>query len=391
MPRCVRVAHALVPPENPPRLPMKYLATSSDTSLESFRLSRMNRAANLRKELFDVVEEWIEAEVEARVAERLLERSEKERAGPIDVAPLLDAGAESAGRDKCERCARRRISAVARSEIPRDANLRKIPGAGAVRASRKPSATGDGTGSEHPATPYLLVASPERDRPPAPPSASNSVSRIDQRENLRDLQDVLPHRVLCGNPDADAPSCSGADRNAERHAERNAEGNSDRNAKARRIRFRSSSMLMARIAPTLRPPNAALVAPGDSPHGVVADISAALSSELHLAWRAAQLHIPLTKSRDGPQATSDAANAERVARTIASLLADLTVVRDGAGDGAGDEMGATSMLRIRYGMSTSGFRIVIPTFGACLSSSSTSGRHLLLPCSRLRSAPNDSS
>src|SRR5580658_6154699 len=53
--------------------PLEFFLTSSATGLESFELSRMNRAANLRKELRQVMEEWIEAEVNARFARWVLE------------------------------------------------------------------------------------------------------------------------------------------------------------------------------------------------------------------------------------------------------------------------------------------------------------------------------
>ena len=47
---------------------LSYFLTASDASLESFELARLNSASNLRKELNDVVEEWVEAEVQARMA-----------------------------------------------------------------------------------------------------------------------------------------------------------------------------------------------------------------------------------------------------------------------------------------------------------------------------------
>lgn len=51
-----------------------YLQSCSQPSLESFELSRLSQVAKLRKELREVVEEWIEAEVQARLARWLLER-----------------------------------------------------------------------------------------------------------------------------------------------------------------------------------------------------------------------------------------------------------------------------------------------------------------------------
>jgi hypothetical protein len=52
---------------------VEYLLRCSKPSLESFELSRLNRVANLRKELRMLVEAWIEAEVEARLAHWVLE------------------------------------------------------------------------------------------------------------------------------------------------------------------------------------------------------------------------------------------------------------------------------------------------------------------------------
>jgi hypothetical protein len=53
--------------------PIEYLVTSSQTSLEAFELARLNRCANLRKELREVLEEWLQMEVDARLARWILE------------------------------------------------------------------------------------------------------------------------------------------------------------------------------------------------------------------------------------------------------------------------------------------------------------------------------
>jgi hypothetical protein len=50
-----------------------YLVTCSKNALESVELARLNQASNLRKELRQVLEDWIESEVDARLARRLLE------------------------------------------------------------------------------------------------------------------------------------------------------------------------------------------------------------------------------------------------------------------------------------------------------------------------------
>ena len=48
--------------------PWNYLHEASDTSLESFELSRLNHAANLRKEIAALLEQWIEVTAEAFLA-----------------------------------------------------------------------------------------------------------------------------------------------------------------------------------------------------------------------------------------------------------------------------------------------------------------------------------
>jgi len=53
--------------------PLDYLTTSSKATLESFELSRLNRASNLRKELRQILEEWVDAEVDARMARCILD------------------------------------------------------------------------------------------------------------------------------------------------------------------------------------------------------------------------------------------------------------------------------------------------------------------------------
>ena len=48
--------------------PLEYLLKCSQISLESYELSRLNKAANLRRELLDIAEDWIREEVCVRVA-----------------------------------------------------------------------------------------------------------------------------------------------------------------------------------------------------------------------------------------------------------------------------------------------------------------------------------
>lgn len=71
------------------RPPLDYLLSCSEASLESFEMSRLNRIANLRRELRDLLDEWMEAEVNARVARWLLEckRAESRATGAPNLLP----------------------------------------------------------------------------------------------------------------------------------------------------------------------------------------------------------------------------------------------------------------------------------------------------------------
>lgn len=57
---------------------LDYLAGCSQTSLESFELARLNDLANLRKQMVDVIDEWVETDVQARIAEWILVRRRHE-------------------------------------------------------------------------------------------------------------------------------------------------------------------------------------------------------------------------------------------------------------------------------------------------------------------------
>lgn len=73
--------------------PFEYLATCSEPGLESYELSRLNQASNLRRELRQLMDRWIECEVEARMARLTLEsrRIDVRAAG----SPLLEPQANT--------------------------------------------------------------------------------------------------------------------------------------------------------------------------------------------------------------------------------------------------------------------------------------------------------
>ena len=64
------------------RLPLEYMVSSSQSALESMELGRLNQVSNLRKELREVLEEWIDCEVDARLARWILERRRAQTTGP---------------------------------------------------------------------------------------------------------------------------------------------------------------------------------------------------------------------------------------------------------------------------------------------------------------------
>lgn len=59
---------------------LDYLARCSQTSLESFELARLNDLANLRKQMIDVIDEWVETDIQARIAEWILHRRRQQAA-----------------------------------------------------------------------------------------------------------------------------------------------------------------------------------------------------------------------------------------------------------------------------------------------------------------------
>jgi hypothetical protein len=56
-----------------PQPPLEYLAKCSQSSLEGFQLARLDQIAKLRDEIAEIQEEWVQAEVAARLARLLLE------------------------------------------------------------------------------------------------------------------------------------------------------------------------------------------------------------------------------------------------------------------------------------------------------------------------------
>ena len=72
-----------------PQPPLEYLVTASQASLEAFELAQLNRSANLRKELRDILDEWLQTEVDARVSRWILEcrRAQNDDASSLPAPP----------------------------------------------------------------------------------------------------------------------------------------------------------------------------------------------------------------------------------------------------------------------------------------------------------------
>jgi hypothetical protein len=68
-----------------------YLSTCSEPAVESFELSRLNRAAILRKQMRQLIDEWVACEAEAQIA-RWTRQSRRDEM-PVAAASLPDAGA----------------------------------------------------------------------------------------------------------------------------------------------------------------------------------------------------------------------------------------------------------------------------------------------------------
>jgi hypothetical protein len=58
--------------------PFHFIATCSQISLQSYELARLDAAARLRRQLQEVTDQWIEAEVEARLARWALDHRRRD-------------------------------------------------------------------------------------------------------------------------------------------------------------------------------------------------------------------------------------------------------------------------------------------------------------------------
>jgi hypothetical protein len=69
--------------------PVDYLRSASRSSLQSFELARLNHAANLRREIAILMDQWLEETAEAMLARWMIDHHGALREPALSVADLL--------------------------------------------------------------------------------------------------------------------------------------------------------------------------------------------------------------------------------------------------------------------------------------------------------------
>jgi hypothetical protein len=75
--------------------PLDYLRAASRTSLQSFELARLNHAANLRREIAILIDQWIQETSQATLARWMLDHHETHCDSPIPAANVTSTFLES--------------------------------------------------------------------------------------------------------------------------------------------------------------------------------------------------------------------------------------------------------------------------------------------------------
>lgn len=79
--------------------PWQFLLSASKNSLQSYELSRLSHAANLRKEITALVDQWVEENSSAMLARWLMENREQDPA-QAELSPAAGNGGSSAAPDR---------------------------------------------------------------------------------------------------------------------------------------------------------------------------------------------------------------------------------------------------------------------------------------------------
>jgi hypothetical protein len=69
--------------------PLDYLQAASRASLQSFELTRLNHAANLRQEIAAMIDQWIQETSEAMLARWMLDHHKSLQPSPISPSELV--------------------------------------------------------------------------------------------------------------------------------------------------------------------------------------------------------------------------------------------------------------------------------------------------------------
>src|ERR1700730_2353022 len=75
--------------------PLDYLQAASRASLQSFELTRLNHAANLRQEITALIDEWIRETSEALLARWMLDHHKTPQASTMSSADTVRALSEA--------------------------------------------------------------------------------------------------------------------------------------------------------------------------------------------------------------------------------------------------------------------------------------------------------
>jgi hypothetical protein len=241
-----------------PQPPLEYLVTASQASLEAFELAQLNRSANLRKELRDILDEWLQTEVDARVSRWILDcrRAQNDDASSLPAPPREPA----------------RIGQLAMAFLPQ-ANPSD------TRSAQIPAQKWNENGKRAPESRLPDALSPSQDvRPPMTSSMTSSITppislpmplpmtppmtSKDAFASLRLLENFLA-RPAQANDTANPPSIQpnpealsdGDDSSIENHAPPHRSGNSARPnhaATGRRRRPRSTPRVRNAFLPIVR-------------------------------------------------------------------------------------------------------------------------------------------
>jgi hypothetical protein len=125
------------------RPPVDYLASCSKSSLESLELSRLNVAANLRKQFHQILNDLIESEVDARLARTILEWRRGQHSLETNIGVPLLACQESNAASRLP--TPEQLSIAFEAAESKRADLRNVPSAPSLESEessyqRAPSA-----------------------------------------------------------------------------------------------------------------------------------------------------------------------------------------------------------------------------------------------------------